>query len=291
MDGKTIRRSKKRKCYGNRFSTSNDVSTLVAGTSAEVMLTCCEKRLQTFQEHFREDTLGRGRSVWTPQVVDDILQRVEDRPDISTPEVSRAVNVPHSIVWRVLRGEGLHPYRVQKVQAFIPADHAPRVEFAHWFLKQLAEQPDFIAHVLLTDESTFTPEGISNTHSLHVWASSNPHGTRPHEYQKCISVNVWAGIVDDHLISPYILPFRLDSRTYLTFLQRVLPELLQPVAENIRARVWFQFQQDGAPPHFSLDVRSALGAKFPRRLVGVGPHIGRHPHPISPVWTFSCGAI
>ncbi|GBN98572.1 hypothetical protein AVEN_39666-1 [Araneus ventricosus] len=27
---------------------------------------------------------GRGRSVRTPQVVEDILQRVEDRPDIST---------------------------------------------------------------------------------------------------------------------------------------------------------------------------------------------------------------
>ncbi|GBN07982.1 hypothetical protein AVEN_110781-1 [Araneus ventricosus] len=89
----------------------------------------------------------------------------------------------------------------------------PHVEFARWFLKQLEEQPDFSAHVLFPDESTFTPEGISNTHSLHVWATSNPHGTRPREYQKCFSLNAWAGIVDDHLIGPYILPFRLDSRT------------------------------------------------------------------------------
>ncbi|GBN01954.1 hypothetical protein AVEN_159623-1 [Araneus ventricosus] len=128
---------------------------------------------------------------------------------------------------------------------------------------------------LFPDESTFTPERISNTHNLHVWASSNPHGTRPREYQKCFSVNAWAGIVDDNLIDPYILPFRLDSRTCLTFLQQVLPELLQPVAANIQAHMWFQFQHDGAPSHFSLDVRSALGAKFPRRLVGVGPHIDR----------------
>ncbi|GBM40708.1 hypothetical protein AVEN_159676-1 [Araneus ventricosus] len=79
---------------------------------------------------------GRGRSVQMPQVVEDVLQRVEDCPDISTREVSRAVNVLHSTVWRVLRDEGLHPYHVQKVQAFIPADYAPRVEFAHWFLQQ-----------------------------------------------------------------------------------------------------------------------------------------------------------
>ncbi|GBM39248.1 hypothetical protein AVEN_43649-1 [Araneus ventricosus] len=69
----------------------------------------------------------RGRSVRTPQVVADILQGVGDRPDLITREVSRAVNVPHSIVWRVLREEGLHPYHVQKVQALIPVDYAPRV--------------------------------------------------------------------------------------------------------------------------------------------------------------------
>ncbi|GBM06856.1 hypothetical protein AVEN_173609-1 [Araneus ventricosus] len=112
---------------------------------------------------------GRGRSVRTPQVVEDILQGVGVRPDISTREVSRAVNVPHSIVWRVLRDEGLHPYHVQKVQGFIPADYAPRVEFARWFLQQLEAQPDFSAHLLFTDESTFTRKGISNTHNLHVF--------------------------------------------------------------------------------------------------------------------------
>ncbi|GBO22705.1 hypothetical protein AVEN_142451-1 [Araneus ventricosus] len=90
---------------------------------------------------------GRGRSVRTPQVVEDIPQGVGDRPDISTREVSRAVNVPHSIVWRVLRDEGLHPYHVQKVQALIPADYAQRVGFERWFLQQLAAQPDFSAHV------------------------------------------------------------------------------------------------------------------------------------------------
>ncbi|GBN59412.1 hypothetical protein AVEN_153360-1 [Araneus ventricosus] len=47
---------------------------------------------------FMHDT-GRGRSVRTPQVVEDNLQGVGDRPDICTREVSRAVNVPHSIVW------------------------------------------------------------------------------------------------------------------------------------------------------------------------------------------------
>ncbi|GBM81172.1 hypothetical protein AVEN_205875-1 [Araneus ventricosus] len=163
-------------------------------------------------------------------------------------------------------------------------------QFERWFLQQLAAQPDLSAHVLFTYESTFIREGISNTHNLHVWASSNPCDTRPHEYQKHFSVNVWAGIVGDHLIVPYLLPFRLDVRTYLTFLQQVSPELLQPVAANMQACMWFQ--HDGAPPHFSLDVRSVLDAKFPRRWISRGgpTHWTTRSPDLSSLY-FSCGAI
>jgi hypothetical protein len=35
------------------------------------------------------------------------------------------------------------------------------------------------------------------------------------------------GIIDDHLIGPYLLPLRLTGDIYLTFLQETLPELLQ----------------------------------------------------------------
>lgn len=91
-----------------------------------------------------QDT-GRGR---TPQLLEDILQRVEDRLDIGPREVSHAVNMSHSIVGRVLRNEGLHPYPVQKVQALIPAVYAAAVGFAGWFLQQLAALPDFSARVI-----------------------------------------------------------------------------------------------------------------------------------------------
>ncbi|GBN97018.1 hypothetical protein AVEN_46673-1 [Araneus ventricosus] len=37
---------------------------------------------------------GGGRSVRTPQVVEDILKRVEDRPDISTREFSCEIKLP-----------------------------------------------------------------------------------------------------------------------------------------------------------------------------------------------------
>ena len=58
---------------------------------------------------------GCVRSVWTGQVVDNILQRVENLPGMGTGEVSCALNVSHSTVSRVLLRERLPvPYTENK---------------------------------------------------------------------------------------------------------------------------------------------------------------------------------
>ncbi|GFV29802.1 uncharacterized protein TNCV_1926271 [Trichonephila clavipes] len=62
-------------------------------------------------------------------------------------------------------------------------------------------------------------------HNSHLWTHVKPHGTITHAYQERFSINVWAGIVHNNLVGPYILPSRLTDRTYNIFLQEVLPEL------------------------------------------------------------------
>ncbi|GFW05831.1 uncharacterized protein TNCV_603031 [Trichonephila clavipes] len=97
-------------------------------------------------------------------------------------------------------------------------------------------------------------------------------------------VNVWAGILGDHLIGPYILPDRLNGPRYLIFLEQVLPELLDSahVTAATRTSVWFQ--QDGAPAHFSISVRNHLDATCGERWIGRGGLV--HWPPRSP--DFSC---
>ncbi|GFV13343.1 uncharacterized protein TNCV_4392871 [Trichonephila clavipes] len=68
----------------------------------------------------------------------------------------------------------------------------------------------------------FSREGIFNTHNSHSWAAANPHVTRTRAAQDRFLVNVWAGILGDHLIGPYILPDRLTGPRYLIFLEQVL---------------------------------------------------------------------
>lgn len=210
---------------------------------------------------------GRPRAARQPEMEDAILQHFQDHPTTSTRAAANVVNVSHSVVWRVLHDNTQHPYRIQRVQALNVDDYAPRVQFATWFLQQDAEQ-ELASKVLFTDEAAFTREGMFNVHNQHVWANVNPHATRQRGHQVRFTVNVWAGIIDNYLIGPYVLPDRLDGRIYGIFLREVLPELLENIPLATRRGMWFQ--HDGAPPHFAIAVRQLLDDRYPNRWMGRG---------------------
>ncbi|GBM28678.1 hypothetical protein AVEN_116695-1 [Araneus ventricosus] len=94
---------------------------------------------------------------------------------------------------------------------------------------------------MVTHESTFTREGMFNSHNFYVWSEENPHATRTRAAQERFSVNVWAGIVGDHLVLPYLLPEHLTGANNLIFLQQVLLQLLDDahVSAAIRSSMWF----------------------------------------------------
>ncbi|XP_023313209.1 uncharacterized protein LOC111693200 [Anoplophora glabripennis] len=112
----------------------------------------------------------------------------------------------------------------------------------------------FGAEVMFTDEASF----------------SRDEGN----HQQQFSVNVWAGIVGDHLIGPHFLPNRLNGADYRQFLEEVLPELLEDVPLQVRENMYFM--HDGAPAHFSLVARQYLDDEYQDRWIGRG---GPHPWP------------
>ncbi|GFW35264.1 uncharacterized protein TNCV_3004221 [Trichonephila clavipes] len=135
----------------------------------------------------------------------------------------------------------------------------------------------FAASVLFTDETSFSREGIFNTHNSHSWAAANPHVTRTRAAQDRFLVNVGAGILGDHLIGPYILPDRLIGPRYLISLEQVLPELLDSAHVTAATLTSMWFQQDGAPAHFSISVRNHLDATCGERWIGRGGPVHRPP--------------
>jgi hypothetical protein len=77
---------------------------------------------------------------------------------------------------------------------------------------------------------------------------------------------VWVGIIENHLIRPYVLPRRLNGDGYLQFLNEVLPELLEEVSLAIQRDLWYL--HDGAPPHYAWQVRTWMDISFPNRWIG-----------------------
>lgn len=197
-----------------------------------------------------------------------VLEYFQDNPTSSTRSCARALHLSQSTVWQVLRNNGQHAFHYQRVQSLHDEDFECRVQFARWFRQKTYEEPRFPSQVLFTDESSFTREGICNLHNLHMWSDNNPHVTRQCRFQVRFAVNVWAGILGDNLIGPYILPERLNGRTYYIFLNEVLPELLDNVPlADLRG---MYFQHDGCPAHFALNVRQLLDARYPNRWIGRG---------------------
>lgn len=211
---------------------------------------------------------GRDRSVRSVEFEEQVLNRFEDNPSVSSRVVGSELGCSKNTVWRVLKGENLYPYSPQKVQALQPEDYPRRVACARWFLEMDLNNPLFLGNVLFTDEAGFSREGIFNNRTSHVWAAENPHAIYEAGHQVKFSVNVWAGVIGNFLVGPYILPNRLNSPTYLVFLRDILPELLEDVPIQIRETMWFQ--HDGAPAHYGNVVQEYLNNTFQNRWIGRG---------------------
>ncbi|KAJ4441977.1 hypothetical protein ANN_11841 [Periplaneta americana] len=78
-------------------------------------------------------------------------------------------------------------------------------------------------------------------------------------------LNVWCGLMHNLIIGPFFFAEQTVTRnTYLDMLdQFVVPQLMLMQPNVI-------FQQDGAPPHWSLIVREFLDTQFPGRWIGRG---------------------
>jgi hypothetical protein len=198
---------------------------------------------------------------------DNVLRELRMDPMISQRRLSRNLGIPRSTVQLIIKRNRLHPYHIQRVQALLPGDYAPRLRFCREMLRWHREDPNFFNKILWTDESSFRRIGIFNIHNLHYYARVNPHVIRNDRFQHQFGVNMWAGIINQQLVV-HELPPRLNGATYLNFLQNNLNQLLDEaeVPEETRNIMWLQ--HDGAPPHFARDVRNYLNETFPNRWIG-----------------------
>lgn len=100
------------------------------------------------------------------------------------------------------------------------------------------------------------------------WSSSNPHWMQGLKEVKSDSVMVWAGIYNQEIVGPFFFDDTVTGESYLQMLGDFLvPELHSRGYEPDT----IMFQQDGAPPHFKLEVRHWLDETFLQWIGRAGP--------------------
>jgi DNA-binding CsgD family transcriptional regulator len=197
---------------------------------------------------------------------ENVLRLITEDPKLSVRRISNGLSLSRRTVWRILKREGLHPCHFQRVQVIREPDYATRSTFASWICRRMRNDPNFLKRILWTDEATFTRSGITNHRNVHLWLPENPHAVRPSSFQHEFLVNAWAGMINDVLNGPLILPGTINSARFLEFLRTQFFEAMLELPITYRARTILLL--DGAPAHFAREVRKHLDENY-------SPWIGR----------------
>lgn len=259
--------------FGDRRRTQQEVCVLFNNLYPErdpITRTVVSKTLRRFNMSGNVRNLskpGRPTTVTSQNEALDIAIMLEENPQTSTPEIARARNISRRSVARILKREKYHPYKIQLVQELSEDDFDRRIEFCERLMEICNNDHDFAHNVVFSDEATFCLNGTVNRHNCRYWSMHNPHWIQEARTQYPQKLNVWAGIFRQRIIGPYFIDGSLTGRKYVELLQNeIIPELLRVVGDELRNNVWFQ--QDGAPPHYSLIARQFLNNTFPNRWIG-----------------------
>lgn len=210
---------------------------------------------------------GRPRQL-TRQQEEQLLHDIEEDPSVSTRILEANRHHSRSTIHRFMQRENLYPYHLQPVQKLHHGDSGLRLQFSRWFLNCLDTNEDLFKQVLWSDEAHFNQQGVFNQHNLHIWNDENPHQIRESHKQVRWSVNVWIGLLGNDIIGPHFLPRILNAENYANFCENILPTFLEDIP--LLQRQSIVYQHDGAPAHYSRNVREILNRRFPNKWIGRG---------------------
>lgn len=145
--------------------------------------------------------------------------------------------IHQSTGWRIVYDGGLHSFHLQRFQSLEPGNYNKRFEFPRGYLQESTADRNFEAFVLFTDETALSLEGVMKVHNRHHWEVENPHATCTYVSKRKFTFNMWAGIVQDILLGPYVLPDKIVSPKYLTFFQEALPEMTNDIPLYVRRHI------------------------------------------------------
>ena len=143
-----------------------------------------------------------------------ILAAVEAYPYMSVREISRLTSILSSTVHRELQNNNLHNYKVGIHQDLRRGDMERRMTFAQTTLETIEEHPDTISRIIFTDEKSFSFHHTPNKQNRRMWSRMNPCEVYTGRTQYQRKINVWAGILNGHLIGLSLIHISEPTRPY-----------------------------------------------------------------------------
>lgn len=113
-------------------------------------------------------------------------------------------------------------------------DPGLRVEFCETMMQRIDENSHFLHNIVFSDEATFTLHGKVNTQNWRYWSATNSHEILENHTQYPQKLNVWAGILNDRIIGPFIIDGNLNRVKYRQMLEdRIIPAIQQITRDNL----------------------------------------------------------
>jgi transposase len=226
--------------------------------SKPTILSLVEKFKETGSVHDRHRS-GRPRSAVTKESIENVTELLNNSSNLSIRQGAQALDMSKDSYHRAVLEAGFRPFKPTILQELREDDFDRREEFCDTLLEKFTKEPSMVNKIVWSDESEFKLNGVINRHNCTYWAFSNPDEQMPVSNSKQ-GLMVWCGITSYGIIGPYFFDGLVTGESYLQMLQ----EFLWPQVKQRR----LIFQQDGAPAHYSLQVRKWLDQKFPDRWIG-----------------------
>lgn len=190
----------------------------------------------------------------------EIERYFNQNPSASTRKAAQVYDVSHTTVHKALKVAGMKAYKIHHTQALYEDDYAARQTMCEQLVALIDDNN--LENLCFSDEATFHTSGHVHKHNFRLWDYENPHAIHQVVHQSP-KVNVWCALRRGQLFGPYFFEGTVTADKYQHMLEHYfLPQLSR------RQKASIIFQQDGAPPHWGLHVRTFLNEKFPNRWIG-----------------------
>lgn len=227
-----------------------------------------------------------------PRYEQTVLNYFNNNPNASVRVASLDLNLPRENIRRCLKKNKVKPFKPKFLHTLEPGDDDRRMEFCLWAQGEYLNNRNFKKTILLSDEATFTTNGVVSSQNSRFWAIENPEWVINCKRQYSQKVNVWCGLLNETIIGPFFFEGNMNSMQFLQFLRNEFWNILHEL--SIQERVNLHFQLDGSPVHNARVVTRWLNANFPNRWIGRGsPLIGWPPRSpdLTPLDFFLWGLI